>query len=188
LGNILATSVVFLASTRESPSLEEQREACAKPGDLIVEAGQVSFADLPRRLALQGRELMSGDRIKVFDLTCLPMNTTSLIRVMMKVLNKGITIELCGLGLSISPPSEGSEVFRMLEALDHHWRHVHGLKTHSGDSKPGRKARLGVKQLPQIRAMLAEGQTVSSIARELQVGRSTLFDFLKRHGAVAAVS
>ena len=46
----------------------------------------MDFHDLPPRLAQQGHALERGDRIKIYDLTCLPMNTTTLVRFMMKLL------------------------------------------------------------------------------------------------------
>ncbi len=73
-------------------------------------------------------------------------------------------------------------MFRLVAALDNHWRRVHGMKTHSSDSKPGRKPRLTDDQLPDIRQMLdMRGATVASVAKSLGVGRTTLFDFLQRH-------
>jgi transcriptional regulator of acetoin/glycerol metabolism len=182
----LPTNVLFLAKTRESPSIEEQRAACEEDGDLIVDAGEVRFVDLPKQLARQGHTLRSGDKIKVYDFSCLPINTMTLIRMMMKVLRNGIAIEFCQPGLLIEPAPHGGDLYRLTEALDNHWRRVHGIKTHMGDSKPGRKKRINDDQLTEIRAMLAvEGATVASVAKSLNVGRTTLFDFLRRHGDTA---
>jgi DNA invertase Pin-like site-specific DNA recombinase len=177
----LPTNVLFLAETNQSPSILEQREACEADGDLIVDAGQVSFVDLPRKLAKEGHELMRGDRIKIYDFTCLPLNTMTLVRMMVKVLRRGITIEFCAPKIVIEP-DDGSDLFRLVAALDNHWRRVHGMKTHSSDSKPGRKPRLTDDQLSDIRQMLdMSGATVASVAKSLGVGRTTLFDFLQRH-------
>ena len=146
-----------------------------------MDAGQVSFVDLPRKLAKEGHELMRGDRIKVYDFTCLPLNTMTLVRMMVKVLKRGIAIEFCAPKIVIEP-DDGGDMFRLVAALDNHWRRVHGMKTHSSDSKPGRKPRLTEDQLPDIRNRLkARGATVASVAKTLGVGRTTLFDFLQRH-------
>lgn len=183
----LPTNVLFLARTHYSPTLAEQRAACEAEGDIVVDAGQVSFEDLPRQLARQGHELMSGDRIKVYDLACLPMNTKTLIRVMMRVLKKGIAIEFCKPQLLFQPPEIGGELFRAIEALDAHWRLVHGIKTHPSEAKMGRKALLSVEQLPDIRRRLeAKEISMTSLAKELGVARSTLFNFLRRHDPHAA--
>src|SRR3546814_1239143 len=90
---LLPTNILFLAETNLSPSLAEQRAQCEASGDVIVEAGQVSFLDLPRKLAQQGFELGSGDRIKIYDFTCLPVNTMTLVRLMVKLLGKGVRSE-----------------------------------------------------------------------------------------------
>src|SRR3546814_11642463 len=75
------TNILFLAETNLSPSLAEQRAQCEASGDVIVEAGQVSFLDLPRKLAQQGFELGSGDLIKIYDFTFLPVNRSEERRV-----------------------------------------------------------------------------------------------------------
>ena len=71
---------------------------------------------------------------------------------------------------------------RLIALLDQHWRHLHGMKTHPNQSKPGRKARLHPDQLVEIRTRLSQpGATVTSVARDLNIGRTTLFDFLRRY-------
>lgn len=180
----MPTNVLFLAQTRYSPTIAEQREVCEAEGDIVVDAGQISFEDLPRQLARQGYELVSGDRIKIYDFTCLPMNTKTLIRVMMRVLKKGIAIEFCKPRLLFQPPDMGGEIFRVLEALDAHWRLVHGIRTHPTEAKAGRKALLAVDQLPDIRRRIdLPGASMTSVAQELGVARTTLFNFLRRHEA-----
>lgn len=147
----------------------------------------MDFHDLPPRLAQQGHALERGDRIKIYDLTCLPMNTTTLVRFMMKLLKKGVAIEFHAPGIVIEP-DESNDLFKLVAGLDNHWRRVHGIKTHPSDSKPGRKPKLTEDQLPGIRQMLEDsGATVSSVAKNLGVGRTTLFDFLQRHRDAEAV-
>lgn len=178
----MPTNILFLAETNLSPSLAEQRAQCEASGDVIVEAGQVSFLDLPRKLAQQGFELGSGDRIKIYDFTCLPVNTMTLVRLMVKLLGKGVAIEFCAPHITLQP-GDGESV-RLLAALDGHWRRVHGMKTHSSEGKPGRKALLHPDRLPEVRAMLAaEGATYAGVAAQLGVGRSTLYEFLDRQRA-----
>lgn len=175
-------NVLFLAETNLSPSIAEQRALCEREGDLLVDAGQVSFLDLPRKLAHEGYELTRGDKIKIYDFACLPINTMTLVRMMVKVLRKGVAIEFCAPGITILPDEDNGQLFRLIAALDNHWRRVHGMKTHAGESKPGRKPRFTAEQLPEIRQLLAqEGATVASVAKDLGVGRTTLFDFLQRH-------
>ena len=51
---------------------------------MIVEAGKTSFLDLPKKLAQSGYELGRGDRIKIYDLTCLPVNTERLVGMIVR--------------------------------------------------------------------------------------------------------
>ena len=185
----MPTNILFLAETNLSPPIAEQRASCEAEGDLIVEAGKISFLDLPKKLAHKGYELGPGDRIKIFDFTCLPVNTATLVRMLVKLLRKGVAIEFCAAGITIEPDEDNDEPFRLLAALDNHWRRVHGMKTHPPDTKPGRKPRLTSDQLPRIRTMLAaKGATYASVAKELSVGRTTLFDFLQREGETGSAS
>ena len=176
----MPNNVLLLVETNRSPSMEEQRAACEADGDLIVDAGAVSFTDLPKQLARHGLELKQGDKIKIYDFNCLPVSVSTLLRLMSKILGMGIAIEFCRPGITIG--GENRDLSRLVIELDQHCRHVHGLKRQAHDSKAGRKPTLADDQLPEIRRLLAvERATVSSVARELGVGRSTLFDYLKRH-------
>lgn len=178
----LPTNVLLLVETNRSPSMEQQRAACEADGDLIVDAGAVSFTDLPKQLARHGLELKQGDKIKIYDFNCLPVSVSTLLRLMSKVLSMGIALEFCRPGITIGPGEQSCDLSRFVIELDRHCRHVHGLKRQAHDAKAGRKPTLADDQLPKIRRMLAvDRATVSSVARELGVGRSTLFDYLKRH-------
>ncbi|MBB6193135.1 DNA invertase Pin-like site-specific DNA recombinase [Sphingobium wenxiniae] len=177
----MAKTVLFLAQTSHSPSIEEQRAFCEEDVDLIADAGTVSFVDLPKVLAAQGSALEPGDCIRVYDLTCLPIATTTLVRMLRKVLSNGIAVEFTKPGLVIEPDAD-SALFRFIALLDTHWRQVHGIKTHSREPKVGRKPRIAEAELPRIRAMLDEdGASVARVAKRLGVGRTTLFDYLQRH-------
>ncbi len=173
-------SVVFLAETGKSPSLGEQTSACVSEDDLVVSSSDVGFNELEKVLAKHGKPLEQGDTIKIYDLSCLAVSTSTVLRVMLKLLKGGISIELCGLGVTITP-DRNSDLFLLVEAFDGHWRQLHGIKTNEKrEAKAGRKPRLTVEQLPDIRKRLAEeGATRESVAKDLGVARSTLFGFLK---------
>ncbi|WP_242405108.1 recombinase family protein [Novosphingobium sp. MBES04] len=173
-------SVVFLAETGKSPSLAEQTLACVRESDFVVNSPDIGFKDLEKVLAKHGNPLEQGDTIKIYDLSTLAVSTSTVLRVMLKLLKGGVSIELCGLGLTITP-DRASHLFLLLEALDSHWRQIHGIKTNEGrGAKAGRKPRLTVEQLPEIRRMLSEkGANHETVAKQLGVARSTLFGFLK---------
>ena len=183
----LPKSILFLAQTRNSPTIAEQLAACGAPDDLIVEAGRLSLGRLAERLARKGMALQSGDTLKIYDLSCLAISTATLIRIFVKTLTAGVTIEICRPGIKIVPDKNPSALQQLLESLDAHWRLIHGIKTHGEtQAKIGRKPRLSDDQLPAIRDMLRQPRaTTSAVAVSLGVGRTTLFDFLKRHGVSA---
>jgi DNA invertase Pin-like site-specific DNA recombinase len=180
-GKRLSTTVAFLAETQGSASIEEQK-ARFQPDDQLVLAGRRGFDKLTELLAHHGLHLGPGDRIKVYDLSCIALSTTTLIRVLAKMLRAGISFEIVSAGIVLEPTA-GNELHALLNALDGHSRHVHGIKTHPADTAPqGRKRLLDPKQLPDIRAKLEKaGATATDVALELGVARSTLFNYLERY-------
>lgn len=156
--------------------------------DLVANEARMDLNDLPNKLAQGGMPLESGDRIKIYDFTCLPMHPQNLLRFMRQMLKKGVSIQFAAPGIVIKP-EEGNDLFKLVTGLDNHWRLTHGVRTRPTDSKPGRKPKLTEDQLPAIRRMLDDsGATVSSVAKDLGVGRTTLFDFLQRHRDSEAVT
>jgi DNA invertase Pin-like site-specific DNA recombinase len=179
----LSTTVAFLAETPGSATIEEQK-ASLGPNDFVVLAGRRNFNQLGELLARNGMALKPGDCVKVFDLSCLAISTTTLIRVLTKLLRAGISVEVVVPKIVIKPDGMGKP-HALLDALDGHYRHVHGIKTHPANTAPqGRKPLLDVDQLPAIRTMLAKpGSTATKVAKQLGVGRSTLFNYLERFNA-----
>lgn len=177
----MSTTVVFLAETPGSATIEEQK-SCLGPEDISVEARGKSFNQLGEMLARNGIKLNAGDRIKVYDLTCLALSTNMLIRVLTKILRGGISFEIVSQKIVIEPCAR-DQMHALLDALDGHYRHVHGIKTHPADTAPqGRKRLLDPDKLPEIRAKLdAPGATATDVANELGVARSTLFNYLERY-------
>lgn len=178
-GEGLGTTVAFLAECQGSATVDEQK-ACLAPDDYVVVAGKRGFNKLADVLAQHGIRLGAGDRIKVYDLTCIKLSTTTLMRVLSRMLRKGIAFEIISAGIVIEPSAD-DKLHALLEALDGHNRHLHGIKTHPADRR-GRKQLLGPDQLADIRARLDQpGATATEVANELGVARSTLFNFLDRH-------
>ena len=173
--------MAFLAECQGSATIDDQK-ACLAPDDQVVVAGRASFNKLGELLARNGDRLNPGDRVKVFDLSCIELSTTTLIRVLTKMLRSGITVEIASLGIVLEPAAE-NKLHALLEALDGHYRHVHGIKTHPVDTAPqGRKRLLGPDQLAEIRDKLDRpGATATDVAQELGVARSTLFNYLERY-------
>lgn len=177
----LNRTVAFLAETRGSATIDKQK-ASLRPGDEIVLAGRRSFTKLSEILASRALPLKKGDRVKVYDLSCIGISTTTLIRVLTKMLQAGVSFEIVAAGIVIEPGAE-NKLDALLDTLDAHYRHVHGIKTNPRGTAPkGRKRRLAADQLGEIRAKLDEpGATATKVASDLNVARSTLFNYLDRY-------
>ena len=178
-GDGLGTTVAFLAECQGSATIDEQKARLA-PDDYVVIAGKRGFNKLTDVLAQRGVRLGTGDRVKVYDLTCIKLTTTTLTRVLTRLLRKGIAFEIMSAGIVIEPSAD-DKLHALLEALDGHNRYLHGIKTHPADRR-GRKRLLEPDQLSEIRARLDRpGATATEVASDLGVARSTLFNFLDRY-------
>lgn len=177
----LSKTVAFLAECPGSASIDEQK-GHLDPDDHIIVAGKRSFNKLPDLLAHHGLALQPGDRVRVFDLSCINLSTTTLVRSLTKLLAGGVAVEIMSLGIMICPGAD-DRLHAMLDALDSHYRYVHGIKTHPADAAPqGRKRLLKPDQLPDIRSRLDRpGATATGVAQELGVARATLFNYLDRY-------
>jgi DNA invertase Pin-like site-specific DNA recombinase len=176
----MGKSVVFLAQSKFSPSIADQRAKCAGPDDEVILAGDVRFTDLVKATVRNKHTLRSGDRLKLYDLNSLILATGSLVRLLTRLLRSGVTIEICSEGLEIKPDA-GDAVFRALTLLDNQQRAVHAVRTHGPDVKTGRKAVLKDEQWAEIRALLADKkQSPTAVATQYGVGRTTLFNFIRR--------
>lgn len=173
------TIVAFLAETPGSATIEEQK-AQVDPDDFVVVAENRSFSQLTDLLAQAGAPLQAGDRIKIHAFNCLGLSTDMLVRALSKLLQAGVSIELLSPPLVIEAGQTDSHL--LIDALDGHYRHIHGLRTHPTERGiKGRRPVLTPEQIPSIRARMAEpGVTASIVAKELGIGRSTLFGYLER--------
>lgn len=180
-GRKLTTTIAFLAETPGSASVRDQ-QTCLKADDIQVFAGRKTFSQLGDILARMGIRLTAGDCVKVHDLSCLSLTTPMLIRAVAKLLKAGVTFELCSPAIVIEP-NGADRLHTMLDALDSHYRHIHGIKTHPKEmAQAGRKRLLDPNMLPEIRAKLNEaGATTTDVASSLGVARSTLFNYLERY-------
>lgn len=176
----MGKSVVFLAQSRSAPSIAEQRTKCAGPDDEVILAGDVRFTDLVKATVRNRHILRTGDRLKLYDLNSLLLAPGSLVRMLTRLLRTGVTIEICAEGLEIAPDT-ADPVFRMLVLLDNQQRALHAVRTHGPDVKTGRKAVLKDGQWPEIKATLADkSSSPGALASQLGVGRTTLFNFIRR--------
>jgi hypothetical protein len=172
-------STTFIAEIPGSPPREEQLAAIGAD-DVAVDATKSSFSKLLVRVREFGIPLGQGDRVKVYDLSCVALSTPRLMSAMMRLLDAGISIEIVKPEIVITP-AQDDRVRAFLAAMDATARHIHGIKTHPIDAKPQGRKRLIDEQTSRIKRLLAEpGATSTSVAKSLGIARSTLFNYLNR--------
>jgi hypothetical protein len=176
----LGKSVVYLVESKFSPTLAEQENVCAAPGDEVILGSEVRFTDLMKPTSRHRRLLVSGDRLKLYDLNSQVLAQQTLIRVLTKLLKAGITVEIVAEKMVFSPQADDPG-FRCLALLDGQSRAAHATKVHEPDAVRGRKTALKEAQWPMIKAQLeAPDARVAEVASGLGVGRTTLFRFVTR--------
>lgn len=176
----MSKTVAFLAECQGSATIEDQKALMPSDAHIIV-AGRQSFNKLGDLMARSGMRLEAGDRVAVYDLSCITLSTGTLIRIIDRLLDDGIAFEIVSAGVVIEPTPD-DKLRSLVGALDSHHRYVHGLKTHPETASRGRKPLLDPEDLATIRSKLEEpGATATSVAKSLGVSRSTLFNFLDRH-------
>lgn len=176
----MARTVVFLSESRYSDPIAVQREACAAPGDRVILSNEVRFSDLVKATIRNNELLGRGDRLRLYDLQSIMISTGTLVRILTKLLTAGVTIEISSEQLVIEPV-EGDPVFAILRLLNGQKRALHAVRTHAPEVKIGRKHALADDQWPQIRELVdARATSLGKIAAGLGVGRTTLFNFVKR--------
>lgn len=176
----MSKTIAFLAECQGSATIEDQKASIRSDAHIIL-AGRQSFNKLGELLSRSGMRLEAGDRVVVYDLTCISISTGTLVRIIGRLLRDGVAFEIIATGIVIEP-SPDDKLHALLCALDHHQRYVHGLKTHPETASRGRKPLLDPEHLADIRMQLDQpGATATGVAKALGVSRSTLFNFLERH-------
>lgn len=172
--------VAFLAECQGSPTIEDQKAAMAAEAHILI-AGRQSFNKLGDLLARGGIRLEAGDRVVVYDLSCITLSTSTLVRIISRLLRNGMSFEIVSAGIIIGPAGD-DKLYGLIRALDGHYRHLHGLKTRPEAASRGRKLLLDPNDLAAIKAKLSRpGATATGVAQDLGVSRSTLFNFLERY-------
>lgn len=172
--------VAFLAECQGSVSIDDQKAAMPPEAHIVI-AGRQSFNKMGDLLARSGIGLEPGDRVVVYDLSCIMLATATLIRLIRRMLDSGIAFEIISAGVVIEPAID-DKLHALVRAFEGHHRYLHGLKTHPETGSRGRKRLLDPADLAAIKAKLDQpGTTATDVAQELGVSRSTLFNFLERY-------
>jgi len=119
------------------------------------------------------------DRIIVEHLSILSDVVEELVKVINCMLSRGITLYIAGSGTEITKETPMVEVFPLLNDL----REAQKAKTGQiGRPKGSRSSSKFDIYQAQIISLLKEGMSVSAIARELGVSRSSLKDYIESRG------
>lgn len=130
-------------------------------------------------------ELTEGDVLVVWKLDRLGRSLSHLIEVINRLGEKGIGFKSLSENLDTTTAG-GRLVFHMMGALAEFERALIGERTRAGldaararGSRLGRPNALSANQIEHARLLLKGGETATSVAHSLNVGRSTLYRALK---------
>jgi DNA invertase Pin-like site-specific DNA recombinase len=179
----------YLYTSHALPQLshaEQEQLFASIEFDLIVYERH-SVSNRPHRAWNGLRALLrSGDLVAIASLSVFLYGLPTLNKQLSKLLARGVTIQVGFPNFTIHPASNDA-AFQLILAYDAHRRNLTSQNVKAGlatSARGGRPSRLTVDQLPEIRKMIS-GQKLSmkDIAQRLKVSRSTLYSFVKNHGA-----
>ncbi len=123
--------------------------------------------------------LKEGDGIVVEHLAILSDVVEEVVKVINCMLSRGITLYIAGSGTTVTKTSPLVDVFPLLNDL----REAQKAKTGQiGRPKGSRSSSKFDVHQGRIIELLKEGMNVSAIARELNVSRSSLKDYIESRG------
>lgn len=125
------------------------------------------------------QSMVKGNTIIVSELSILSNRAEELIKIITCVLSHEVDLWIANINLCINKETKMENIFPLLNQL----RTQEKEKTHFIGRPKGSKSssKFDVHQGEVIR-MLGEGMSVSGIARELEVSRSSLKDYIESRG------
>jgi DNA invertase Pin-like site-specific DNA recombinase len=135
-------------------------------------------------LKLMQTKVREGDHIIITKLDRLGRNTSDMIKIIDDFHSKGVSIEFLDDGIS-TKGTMARMVMTILSAVAEAERHRILERTNEGRRaavlkgvKMGRKSKFTDKEIVQIRQLVTEGQSKSSIAKQYGVSRQTVYNLV----------
>src|SRR6478736_4461127 len=147
---------------------------------------QVSSVDIVRRVQLEAaiEFLREGDVLVVTKLDRLARSIRDLVAIIDRIEAKGAALRILGMGLDTATPN-GRLMLNVLGSVAQFEREIMLERQRAGIEKAkaegkykGRKPTARAKA-DEVRAMLASGLGAVAIARELGIGRSSVYRILE---------
>jgi DNA invertase Pin-like site-specific DNA recombinase len=147
---------------------------------------QVSSVDIVRRTQLEAaiEFLREGDTLVVTKLDRLARSIRDLVAIIDRIETRGAALRILGMGLDTSTPN-GRLMLNVLGSVAQFEREIMlerqrvGIDKAKGEGKyKGRKPTARAKA-DEVKAMLARGLGAVAVARELGIGRSSVYRILE---------
>lgn len=180
----MTKKIGYARVSTEDQNLDLQRDALKAAGCEDIYEEKVSGKSVERpELNSCLRSLRAGDTLVVWRLDRLGRSLSDLIAIVTDLEKKGVGFETVSGQIDTSSPT-GMLVFHIFCCLAEFERSLIRERTHAGlqaararGRKGGRPAKLGDKELREIRALLKDREvSVSDVAKRYGVSRSTLYN------------
>jgi DNA invertase Pin-like site-specific DNA recombinase len=171
------SSTVEPKASLEAQQAELERAGCEK---IFAEQG-VSVAVAARgQLAAALALLRSGDVFVVTKLDRLARSVAHLMQILDELTQKGVSLRILNLGMDTATPT-GQLILTVLSGIADFEREImlerqrEGIARAKAEGKfKGRKPTARAKA-PEIRALMAGGMGASAVARQLGIGRNSVY-------------
>ena len=156
---------------------------CIESKKLTIKKTLIDYSDLEKSLddreelkEILHEELTNGDTLIVFDLIELSSNISDLVKIFDCLFNRDIEIFLCKYDTTLNKDSNTLKTVRLLSEMQEQSSENRSLK--AGRPK-GRFSKSKFDEIQdEIIKLLKENLSVSEIARQLKVSRTSLKDYI----------
>ncbi|RRQ21915.1 recombinase family protein [Thiohalobacter thiocyanaticus] len=176
------------STTDQQAGLEAQLQELQQAGAEQVYQEQVSAKESDSRPQLQAllKQLRAGDVVVVCKLDRLARSTADLLQLHQKIEDKGATLRVLNLNLDTSTPT-GRLLFTMVGSIAQFERELmlerqkEGIAAAKAAGKyKGRKPTARAKA-DRVLELKEAGKGATEIARELDIGRASVYRILRQH-------
>lgn len=182
-------AIALLKNVTKKANINEQQRVIlkyAKNVQISIKSTEIEISDLSlplmQRKELKGflRSLSDNEHVLIFDTWVLSLEVLDLIKIYECMLDRNITLHICSLQVVLSSSMKTIEMLNFLN------KNIKCEKTCQSLQKGRPKGRMSRSKFDSSRVQIIErlelGQNVSKIAKELNLSRSSLKDYINSRG------
>lgn len=175
-------TIAFINANRLLPDEAAQLEKLKTSVDLVICSSKEGYQQALTEL---NATILPGDTLAFVSSQVFEVSIPVLLKMLSDLLDQNISIRILDPGIHLTADSLNEPAGRLFKSMLDHSIYYHRLKTQKAAAarpRSGPQPKLSASQFTSIEAMLAApGANATSVAKNLNVSRATLFNFLRKH-------